>query len=132
MAFVSSGDDSNNDKDEIMKNGKIHTGYYSNWHQLSRKNRELVMAERQKPGKGNKATNNDKVDDKGGKANNKKNPKQWKNKIRSLKRKIASIRKNAQGDASDDESDDTLEPKNNAGNAFGGRAEKAKKNKRNN
>jgi hypothetical protein len=135
LAFVSSDDATNNDKDEIMKNGKIHTGYYSNWHQLSRKNRELVMAERQKPGKGNKNNNHDKSDknnSKSGKDNNKGTSKQWKNKVRSLKRKIASIRKkNAKDETSDNDSDDSSEPKGNAGNAFGGRAEKAKK-KRNN
>ena len=43
----------------IWKNGKIHTGYYANWRQLSKQDRDAVLAERDRqgktPSKGNKS-----------------------------------------------------------------------------
>ena len=60
--------------DGIMKNGVIHTGYFKNWHQLSKEDKNKVIAERvrtftARPAKGPKSckisaadTNNQKRD----------------------------------------------------------------------
>ena len=45
--------------DGIMKNGVIHTGYFKNWHQLSKEDKDKVIAEcartgTARPGKGPK------------------------------------------------------------------------------
>ena len=45
--------------DGIMKNGVIHTRYFNNWHQLSKEDKDKVIADRvhtgtARPGKGPK------------------------------------------------------------------------------
>ena len=50
--------------------------------------------------------------------------------MKGLKKQIAALKRKVPGGDSSDESVD--EPTNNAGNSFGGRAEKAAKKKRNN
>ena len=124
LAAVSfGGDEGNYDNSEIMKNGKIHTGYYSNWRKLSKENQKLVLSERERLGKGQ--NKND------GKANKSgKSEKNWKKTVKGLKKQIAALKRKVPGGDSSDESVD--EPTNNAGNSFGGRAEKAAKKKRNN
>ena len=118
-AVTFTGDTSTMENSPIWKNGKIHTGYYANWRQLSKQDRDAVLAERDKqgkpPSKGNKS----------GKSN-----KTWKKQVKGLKKKIAALKRKVPG--SDESDDDTVdEPTNDAGNSFGGRSEKAKK-KRNN
>ena len=109
------------DKSEIMKGGKIHTGYYSNWRQLSKENQKLVLSERERLGKGSKAD-----------GNSKKGQKDWKKQVKGLKKKIAALkRKSSSGDSSDDE-EKSENVTNDAGNAFGGRAEKSKNKKKKN
>ena len=36
--------------DGIMKNGVIHNGYFKNWHQLSKEDKDKVIAERARTG----------------------------------------------------------------------------------
>lgn len=110
------------DNDEIMRNGKIFTGYYPNWRQISKENQKLVLAERDKLGKGGKSA---------GKA--KKESKDWKKAVKGLKKQIAALKKKVPTEESSDEEDGGGNgPSNNAGNSFGGRAEKAKKKQKNN
>ena len=105
---------------EIMKNGKIHTGFYKNWGALSPEARKMVIAERERLGtKGG-----------GGKAAKKAGNLQ--NKIKSLTKaveqqrsQIASLKRKADDDDSASEDGDSA-----AGNAFGGRTEKERKKKK--
>ena len=120
-AVTFTGDNSTGETSSIWKNGKIHTGYYANWRQLSKQDREAVLAERDKQGK---------TPSKNG-AKSGKSTKNWKRQVKGLKKKIAALKRKApdSGDESDD--DGSSDPTNDAGNSFGGRSEKAKK-KRNN
>ena len=109
LAAVTFSGDDGGENAPILKNGKIHTGYYSNWFDLSKENRNLVLAER---------------DRLGNKPSKEKGKKKWKKTISKLKKKIAALKRTPTGDApSDDDGGGT--PTNNAGNAFGGRSEKA-------
>ena len=120
LSSVSFDEHTTTDKNnEIMKNGKIHTGYYSNWRQLSKENQKTVLAERDRLGVKGKSE-----------GKSKKSPKEWKKTVKGLKKKIAAMKRKNSGEESSDE-DEEKEPKNDAGNSFGGRAEKSKK-KRNN
>jgi hypothetical protein len=113
----------NTSNSPIWKNGKIHTGYYSNWRQLSKQDRDAVLAERDKQGKtpskgANKAS---------------KATKTWKKQVKGLKKKIAALKRKVPGGVDDSDDDTTSDdPTNDAGNSFGGRSEKANKKKRNN
>lgn len=120
-AVTFSSDDGGGDTAPILKNGKIHTGYYSNWYDLSKDNRNLVLAERDKQGKGPK--NNAQSGGKSGK--------KWKKTVRKLRKKIAALKRKPSGGANSDDDDDSV-PTNNAGNAFGGRSEKAASKKQRN
>jgi len=120
LAAVTFSDDSGGgDTTPILKNGKIHTGYYSNWFDLSKENRNLVLAERDKLGKGS----NKKAQSGGGKSGSK-----WRKTARKLQKKIAALKRKTSDDTPPD-SDGDGGPSNNAGNAFGGRSEKAAKKK---
>ena len=116
LAAVTFNGDDGGDTAPILKNGQIHTGYYSNWRELSKENKNLVLAERDKLGK--KPSNTY-----GGKSG-----KKLKKTVHKLRKKIAALkRKNTSDGTSED--DDDGEPVNNSGNAFGGRSEKAAKKK---
>ena len=121
LSSVSFEETSTNDKSEIMKGGKIHTGYYSNWRQLSKDNQKLVLSERERLGKGGK-----------NEGNSKKGPKDWKKQVKGLKKKIAALKRKTSGGDSSDEEEKDESVSNNAGNAFGGRAEKSKNKKKKN
>lgn len=104
---------------EIMKDGKIFTGFYKNWASISSANKKLVIAERERLGIASKKKKD------GG-----KKLKSLKAQVKSLKQdvaKISAIKRKDDGasDGSDASSDD--ESTNHAGNSFGGRNEKAKK-----
>ena len=108
---------------EIMKDGKIFTGYYRNWTSIKPDNQKLVIAERERlgarPGNNKKGGKREKNSLKAQvKALRKKNDKQ-KAYISSLKRGSNSSEESA---SSSNES-----VTNDAGNAFGGRHEKTKK-----
>lgn len=117
-------------KAAIMKDGKINTGYYSNWGSLSSENKKAVIDERKRLG----------INKKKGGDGAKKNLKSLNAQVKSLaktvkkqKNKIAAIKrsKNDNDSSSDSGSSDSdEEPTNNAGNAFGGRQEKTKKKQR--
>ena len=121
LAAVTFSGDDNGDTNPILKNGKIHTGYYSNWYDLSKDNRNLVLAERDKQGK-----SPNKHSQSGGKSG-----KKWNKTVRKLKKKIAALKRKTTSDATSDD-DDGAPPTNNAGNAFGGRSEKAANKKQRN
>lgn len=121
-AVASTGDSTATANSPIWKNGKIHTGYYANWRQLSKQDRDMVLAERNKQGQTPTKSSN-----KSGKTTA-----TWKKQVKGLKKKIAALKRKVPG-ASDESDDDTTdEPNNDAGNSFGGRSEKANKKKRNN
>ena len=120
LAAVTTNNDTPQDTSVIMRNGNIYTGYYPNWKRLSKANQKLVLAEREKQGQVSKS------DNKGKKSNG------WKKQVKGLKKQIAALkRKIPGGESSDEEKESESGPTNDAGNAFGGRAEKAKKKKKN-
>ena len=109
---------------EIMKDGKIFTGYYQNWHTISAENQKLVIAERSKLGIEPKKRK------RGGRG-----AKNLKSQVKALvTRQIAAIRASAKSARSDDDSSHSDSSsdgdRDNAGDAFGGRAEKEKANKK--
>lgn len=121
-AVGAGGGNDDGSRADIMRNGKIHTGYYKNWSKLSRENQQLVIAERERLGvsKGKNGAGKDK--NKRIQALEKKLSKQ-KVQIAALKRKGI--------DSTDDESDGDDAGADNAGDAFGGsREKKEKKNKK--
>ncbi len=121
LSAITSSEDSGGDRSEIMKNGKIFTDYYPNWRQISKENQKIVLAEREKLGRGGK----------NGKKS-KKSPKDWKKTVKGLKKTIAALKKKVPSDDSSGNESDATEPTSNAGNSFGGRAEKARKKQKNN
>ena len=110
--------------DGIMKNAVIHTGYFKNWHQLSKEDNDKVIAERARtvtasPGK---VTKGHKVST--------DNTNKQKRKIAKMKKYLAqatrhiaeinSVRKNKDKDDNDKPADDS-------GDSFGGRNSKRQK-----
>ena len=114
--------DTTSEKTEIRRDGKIFTGYYPNWRQLSRDDQKAVLAER------------DRLGTKGGKGGEGKTQKyqqkNWKKQVKGLKKKIAALKRKAPGSDTSDDDDEKDEPSNDAGNAFGGRTEKSKSKKK--
>ena len=107
-----------------MKNGVIHTGYFKNWHQLSKEDKDKVIAERARtgtacPGKGPKgrkvsAANTNKQ---------KRNMVKMKKELAQATRHIAelnSVRKYK-------DKEDDKKPADGAGDSFGGRNSKRQK-----
>ena len=107
-----------------MKNGVIHTGYFKNWHQLSKEDNNKVIAERARTGtarpdkgpKGRKvsATNTNKQ---------KRDIAKTKKELAQATRHIAeinSVHKDKYKDADEKPADD-------AGDSFGGRNSKRQK-----
>ena len=111
--------DTTGEKAEIIRDGKIFTGFYPNWRQLSRDDQKSVLAERDRLGKGGKGNKGE------GKATQAKN---WKKQVKGLKKTIAALKRKAPEASDDDE--DKEGPSNDAGNAFGGRTEKSKSKKK--
>ena len=104
--------------ESIYKDGKIHTGYYKAWNKLSREDRDKVIAERIRTGNNKPAkrkNNRRKVS--AATSASKKETKKIKGKYEKAKRRIAAL---SQRGGSDEAA------AANAGNAFGGRAEKKK------
>ena len=98
---------------EIMKNGKIHTGFYKNWASLSQEARKMVIAERERLGT------------KGGKGKKKDLQSKVKSLTKALeqqKSQIAALKR-----ANDETSDNDDGESEAAGDAFGGRNEKKRK-----
>ncbi len=121
LAAVTTQDNSDGDKSEILKNGKIYTNYYPNWRHISRANQKLAIAERKKLGKFGKNS-----------GKSKKGQKDWKRTVKGLKKFIAALKKKVPSvELLGDESEAT-EPTSNARNSFGGRAEKVTKRHRQN
>ena len=108
---------------EIVKNGKINTGYYGNWNSLSPECKQLVTAERERLGisKSNKNGGGK------GRGNDTKKIKKLKRQVSKLRSKVATIKK-SQKESDDDEDGSSEEDDNgNAGDQFGGRNEKEKR-----
>ena len=118
---------------EILKDGKINTGHYSNWKQLSQKSRDMIIAERKRlgvPGRKQRGKGNDA--EPGG-----RKIKALANHVKSLTKTvkkqtatIASLRQGCDDDDSSDSSGSDAAPMANAGNAFGGWTKKAAKRKK--
>ena len=118
---------------EILKDGKINTGHYSNWKQLSQKSRDMIIAERKRlgvPGRKRRGKGNDA--EPGG-----RKIKALANHVKSLTKTvkkqtatIASLRQGCDDDDSSDSSGSDAAPMANAGNAFGGWTKKAAKRKK--
>lgn len=99
-----------------MPDGSVWTGFYSDWAQLSKEDRQTVMDTRVK--NKNKSTKKDS-------ASYSKKFKDIKSKVAELKRTLASLQsKQCNGD--DNASDDGETP-DNAGDSFGGRQKKKQK-----
>ena len=106
----------------IHRDRKIFTGYYKNWHEFSKEDREKVNAERVRTGtkkqpKYNKGSRQVLlVETKTALASQKKELKTAKRQISALCRKVKQV------SDSDDTSD--RDPEDDSGNSFGGREEK--------
>ena len=108
-----------------MRDGKIFTGYYKNWTKLSKEDQQAVIAERTRLGVVAEPRKKRFSGPKGMKKQIKALKKaakasQWQ--IASLKRRIGE----QPSSSSDSEESKSSSTDNNAGNAFGGRTEKAR------
>jgi len=103
-----------------MPDGSIWTGFYSDWKELSQEDRQAVIDTRRK----NKA--------KGGKrqasevCTSASKLKAIKTQVAELKRTLASLKSKQSNDDDKDSDDDSVAP-DNAGDSFGGRQQKKKK-----
>ena len=112
----------------IYKNGSIFTGHYDNWMQLSKAERNKVMNAWKNKGSSYEGKG------KGKNGANKAHScaiKALKQEIETQKCTIAALaRKRAHEDSEKDNNDGIGQPSAGAGNAFGGRAEKASNKKK--
>ena len=111
-------------RDEITRNGKIFTGYYKNWSSISPENKKLVLAERKRLGIEPKRQGSHGGS---GSGNVKKQIKALAQRLDNFNAKVSASSR--QGSADEDDSDAASGsdlPTNDAGNSFGGHAEKAK------
>lgn len=99
-----------------MPDGSVWTGFYSDWNQLSKEDRQTVIETRVS----NKTKGGRKVSEAGSAS---KKLKDIKHQVAELKRSIAAIKTNQQ-EAGDDTSPDAPD---NAGDSFGGRQQKRQK-----
>ena len=99
-----------------MPDGSVWTGFYSDWNQLSKEDRQTVIDTRVS----NKAKGGRKASEVGSATKRLKDIKQQ---VAELKRSLAAIKTNPQ-DAGDDASPDAPD---NAGDSFGGRQQKKQK-----
>ena len=98
-----------------MPDGSVWTGFYSDWNQLSKEDRQTVMDTRVKnKGKSTKKDTN----------SYSKKFKDIKSKVAELKRTLASLQTKP---CCDDDADDDEDTPDNAGDAFGGRQRKKQK-----
>ena len=105
-----------------MPDGSVWTGFYSDWNQLSKEDRQTVMDTRIKnKGKGGKRQKSD-----SGSGNKGKLRDIRAQVLSELKRTLASIQ--AKRGAPDDDADDESDAPDNAGDSFGGRQKKKQKN----
>jgi hypothetical protein len=130
VKFAASAIDSGKaaNKSNIMKDGKLFTGSYpgNEWFKvLTKDEHDKVTAERRKGGKPHFA--------KKGKQDNNREVQALEKKLKKSKKTISSL-KRATNDDEDEASSDTGSSADgdNAGNAFGGRAEKQRKKKKKN
>ena len=113
-----SGESSVNSTAILDKDGKIKTGHYTNWKELSQRDRQAVISERKKLGiRSKKGSGKSKYDkNKLQKSNNK------------YKRQIAALKKRLKDSTGDDSEESQSDVDADAGNQFGGkRLKKAKK-----
>ena len=117
-----------NDDGVIHRDGKIFTGYYKNWRELSKEDKDNVDTNRVCTG-----TKKQPKDKKGGRqvslVETKTALASQKKALNTAKRQIVALRRKVkQGSDSDDSSED--DPDNDAGNWFGEREEKDRKKKK--
>ena len=107
-------------------NGKIYTGYYKNFQQLSDDDKQAIFDERKRLGIEPK-----KKGHRGGRKASAATTSKGDKSFDKMARQIASLKsriKEVEGkNASEDEGDDEEEPQNNAGDQFGGRKNKKAK-----
>ena len=105
-----------------MPDGSVWTGFYSDWDQLSKKDRQTVIDTRKK----NKAKEGRRqASETNSTPSSAKKFKDIKSQVAELKRTLASIQSKQ---VSDDDTDDaSLAPADNAGDTFGGRQKKKQK-----
>lgn len=104
-----------------MPDGIIWTGFYSDWEQLSREDRQTVMDARvENKNKGTRKRQTSKV------STGSKKLKDIKLQMAELKRTLASIQSKQSSGTADDDGDDSDTP-DNAGDSFGGRQKKKQK-----
>ena len=114
-----------------MKNGKVNTGAYSKeewWNVLSGEERKLVIAERKKTD-GYTGGYAGKKKEKSNSAGSNRKIKALEQKLKKQGQKISAMRR-AKNKTDVSSSDDDSEDGDNAGNAFGGRADKHRKKKK--
>ena len=101
-----------------MPDGSVWTGFYADWEQLSKEDRQTVMdtraANKAKGGKGRKVSE----------VGSKQKLKDIKTEVAALKRKLASLKSDKESVATDSDDEDVPD---NAGDAFGGRQKKKSK-----
>lgn len=113
---IRGGGPGNGRKGIHMPDGSVWTGFYSDWNQLSKEDRQTVMETR----KANKSKSSKKD-------NNKVNKyKDIKAKVAELKRSLAAIQSKQSGACEGCDDDDSDAP-DNAGDSFGGRQKKKQK-----
>ena len=114
-----SGNEKGNGRKGIhMPDGSVWTGFYSEWNQMSKDDRQIVMDTR----KANKAKDSKKE------SGNKSKFKDIKAKVAELKRSLAAIQATQSG-CNNEDCDDNSDTPDNAGNSFGGRQKKKQKKK---
>ena len=108
--------------DGIMKNGVIHTGYFKNWHQLSKEDKYKVIAERARtgtarPGKGTK-----------GRKVSAANTNKQRSEMEKMKKYFAQATRHiAELNSVRKDKDDDKKPADDAGDSFGWRNSKRQK-----
>jgi hypothetical protein len=101
-----------------MPDGSVWTGFYSDWSQMSKEDRQTVMDTR----KANKSKGPGSKKD----AGNKSKYKEIKAKVAGLKRSLAALQTKQSGQ-NDEDGDDSTETPDNAGDSFGDRQRKKQK-----
>ena len=104
-----------------MPDGSIWTGYYSDWNEMTKEDRQTVMDTRVK------GTNKNKKGSGGSKSKTKAGGKDHKAQVAALKRKLAALTANKSSKCDDEEADDDSTALDNAGDSFGGRQKKKQK-----